>query len=189
MVTTVCARTADLVGCQLGLLRRQCGYRKIVLMLLRRRRQAGPDRIPAGTARILQRLGDLGLSRLCGRAEDHVRAYGGDAARAQLAQQALLHQVALVLAERVDGGPVTGAEHDVPEAAGPVEVVLAGGGHDGRDGGAGEQVRKRGSGGDLIPGVKRPDQRWVDFADRLPERLLAGSNRPGPQVVRGRFAS
>src|SRR5215472_9627303 len=75
--------------------------------------------------------------------EDHVCAQRRDVARPQLAEQTLVHPVALLLAERVDGGAVAGAEHDVPEGAGLVEVVLARGGHDGRDGGAGKQARER----------------------------------------------
>src|SRR5262249_340002 len=73
---------------------------------------------------------------------------------------------AVILAEPVDGGAVAGAEHDVPEAIWPVEVVLACGGHDVRNGGAGEQARKCGGGGDRIPGVERPDQRRLDLTNR-----------------------
>src|SRR5215472_19160241 len=80
-----------------------------------------------------------GLPRPFGCPEDHVCAHGGDVARPQLGKQALADLVALVAAERVDGGPVTGAEHDVPEVVWPVELVLARGGHDGWFGGAGEQ--------------------------------------------------
>src|SRR5262249_57097444 len=91
--------------------------------------------------------------------------------------EALADLVGLVAAERVDGGPITGAEHDVPEAVWPVEVVLAGGGHDGWFGSMGEQACQRGGGGDFIPWVERPDQGRFGLTDRLPE---AAVSRPGP---------
>src|SRR5215472_4436618 len=130
-----------------------------------------------------------GLLRPFGRREDHVCTHGGDGARPQFAKQAFLHLLALILAERVDGGAVAGAEDDVREAVWPVEVVLASGGHDVRNGGAGEQARKRGRGGDHIPGVERLDQRRLDLAHRLPEAGIGRFEQAWPPGRDGQRAA
>ena len=57
--------------------------------------------------------------------EDNVGSENGDVTFTQFCEKVLAQPVALLRIECIDGGPIAGAEHDVPKVVGPFEVVAA----------------------------------------------------------------
>src|SRR5204863_3163828 len=100
-------------------------------------------------------------------------------------------EVMLFLAESVDGRPVTGAEHNVPEPVRVVEVVRAGGGYHGwvLHAAAREQILEGGLCGDLIPGVESLEQRWLDVAHGFPESGVGGLEEARAPGGDGQYAA
>src|SRR5258708_3129284 len=88
---------------------------------------------------------------------DHVRAQGRDAAQAQFGEHALAQDVLLVLVEGVDGGPVAGPEHHVPESRWAGQIVPGGNRlhFHVQYPGARTQIGQGFRRGDLVPGGER----------------------------------
>src|SRR5579871_2398480 len=144
---------------------------------------AGYPRWVAGTA------GMARSTRPLRRPKHHVSPHDRDGSRTQLADDMLPHGVPLFLAESLDRGPVTRAEHDVPKLLRVAERVLAPDGLGGRPGhpGVGEQSGEGRRGGDLVPRVERLVQGGRHAADGLPENAVRRLEQAWPPSGDGQY--